>query len=114
MWDRHFGQAIPDTGDPEFAKQLIAESGEAAPKLTYNFLDLPTDQKTAAIVIDSFAKAGITVTPAPIEAGKYWSVVFDPASAGDFGFAAWGADWPNASTVIPPLFTVKGGWTCPR
>ena len=46
----------------------------------------------------------------PIEAGKYFSIVFDPASAGDFGAGGWGADWPNGSTVIPPLFTVKGGW----
>ena len=22
----------------------------------------------------------------------------------------WGPDWPNASTVIPPLFTQAGGW----
>ena len=33
-----------------------------------------------------------------------------PGEAGDFGTGGWGADWPNASTVIPPLFTVKGGW----
>ena len=36
--------------------------------------------------------------------------MFDPAKAGDFGTGGWGADWPNASTVIPPLFTQKGGW----
>ena len=24
--------------------------------------------------------------------------------------AGWGPDWPNASTVIPPLFTPTGGW----
>jgi peptide/nickel transport system substrate-binding protein len=110
FWTTFFGQPIPDTGDPELAKKLIAESGEAAPALTFNFADTPVNQKTAAIVIDSFKKAGMTVTPAPIEAGKYYSVVFDPASAGDFGTGGWGADWPNASTVLPPLLTVKGGW----
>jgi len=61
-------------------------------------------------VISSLAKAGITVTPAPIESGQYYSVVFDPTKAGDFGTGGWGADWPNASTVIPPLTTQKGGW----
>jgi peptide/nickel transport system substrate-binding protein len=110
MWTEMFGQAIPDTGDPELARKLIAESGEAAPKLTYNFGDTPTGQKNAAIVIASLGKAGITVTPAPLETGKYYSVVFDPASAGDFGTSGWGADWANASTVIPPLFTQKGGF----
>ena len=110
FWTTFFGKEIPNTGDPELAKQLIAESGEAAPTLVFNFADTPVNQKTAAIVIDSFAKAGITVTPAPIEPGKYYSVVFDPEASGDFGTAGWGADWPNASTVLPPLLTQKGGW----
>jgi len=110
LWDSYFGQPIPGTGDPELAKKLIQESGEAAPELVFNFADTPTNQKTAAIIIDSLAKAGITVTPAPLEPGKYYSIVFDPEKSGDFGTGGWGADWPNASTVIPPLFTQKGGW----
>jgi len=110
MWTDLLGKAIPDTGDPEYAKQLIAESGEPAPTLVYNFVDDPTNQKIAAIVMDALGKAGFTVKPAPIEPSSYFGVVFDPASAGDFGFGGWGADWPNASTVIPPLFTQKGGW----
>ena len=110
FWTTFFGQPVPDTGDPVLAKKLISESGEAAPTLTFNFPDTPVWQKNAAIVIASLGLAGITVKPAPIEPGKYYSVVFDPASAGDFGRGGWGADWPNASTVIPPLLTVKGGW----
>jgi peptide/nickel transport system substrate-binding protein len=110
FWDSFFGKSVPGTGDPDLAKQLIADSGQAAPTLVFNFADTPTNQKTAAIVISSLGKAGITVTPAPLEPGKYYSIVFDPAKAGDFGTGGWGADWPNASTVIPPLFTQKGGW----
>jgi len=111
MWTDMFGQAIPDTGDPVLAKKLIADSGVTTPiKVSFNFADTPTGQKAAAIVIDSLGKAGITVTPAPIEASKYYTVVFDPTTAGDFGTNGWGPDWPNASTVIPPLFTQKGGW----
>jgi len=110
FWDSYFGEKVPDNGDPVLAKKLIAESGEAAPSLVFNFPDTPTNNKTAAIVIDSLGKAGIKVTPAPLEPGKYYSIVFDPAKAGDFGTGGWGADWPNASTVIPPLFTQKGGW----
>ena len=110
FFDTFFGKQIPGAGDPDLAKQLIADSGEAAPTLTFNFADTPTNQKTAAIVISSLARAGITVKPGPLEPGKYYSIVFDPAKAGDFGTGGWGADWPNASTVIPPLFTQKGGW----
>jgi peptide/nickel transport system substrate-binding protein len=108
--DGPFGQAVPDKGDPVLAKKLIAESGEAAPTLVYNFADSPVGQKNTAIVIASLGLAGITVTPAPLERGIYYNVVFDPEQAGDFGTNGWGADWPNASTVIPPLFTQNGGW----
>jgi peptide/nickel transport system substrate-binding protein len=110
FWDSFFGEPIPASGDPELAKQLIAESGEAAPALTFNFPDTPTNQQTAAIVIQSLGEAGFTITPNPIEPGIYYSVVFDPGNPGHFGTAGWGADWPNASTVIPPLLTQVGGW----
>jgi peptide/nickel transport system substrate-binding protein len=110
MWTDLMGKAIPDTGDPEYAKQLIAESGEAAPTVTFNYADTPVNGRSAAIVQQSLGLAGITVNLAPLPPGSYYSTVFDPAKAGDFGVAGWGPDWPNASTVIPPLFTQEGGW----
>jgi peptide/nickel transport system substrate-binding protein len=110
LWTDMFGQPIPDTGDVELAKKLIAESGEAAPTLTYNYGDTPVRGQEAAIIKASLEAAGFKVNLAPIEPGKYYSVVFDPAKSGDFGYGGWGADWPNASTVIPPLFTQEGGW----
>jgi peptide/nickel transport system substrate-binding protein len=111
MWDSMFGEKVPDSGNPTLAKKLIADAGVPTPvKVAYNFANTPTGQKNAAIVIASLAKAGIVVTPAPLERGEYYNVIFDPKSAGDFGTNGWGADWPNASTVIPPLFTPNGGW----
>ena len=114
FWDSFFGKEIADTGDPELAMQLIAESGEAAPDLVFNFADTPVNQQTAAIVIDSLGKAGFNVTPAPLPPGQYYSIVFDPEQSGHFGTAGWGADWPNASTVLPPLLTDAGGWNLSR
>jgi peptide/nickel transport system substrate-binding protein len=110
FWDTLLGQKIPPTGDPVYAKALIAQSGVAAPTLTYNYADNPVQGKNAAIIQASLQAAGFTVKLAPLPPGSYYSTVFDPAKAGDFGFAGWGADWPNASTVIPPLFTQEGGW----
>jgi peptide/nickel transport system substrate-binding protein len=110
FWTEFFGQAIPDSGDPELALQLIEDSGEAAPSLTFDYADTATNGRAAAIVVSSLARAGITVTPNPIEPGKYYSIVFDPAAGHEFGISGWGADWPNASTVIPPLFTPEGGF----
>jgi peptide/nickel transport system substrate-binding protein len=114
FWDTFFGKEIAETGDPELAKSLIAESGEAAPALVFNFADTPVNAQTAAIVIDSLGKAGFTVTPAPLPPGQYYSIVFDPEQSGHFGTAGWGADWPNASTVLPPLLTDAGGWNLSR
>lgn len=107
FWESFFGKSVANAGDPDLAKSLITASGEAAPALTFDFPDNPTNQKTAAIVIDSLGKAGMTVTPNPI-ASQYYATVF--TNGHNFGTAGWGADWPNASTVIPPLFTDKGGW----
>ena len=113
LWDSLLGKQIPDSGDTAYAKQLIAESGQPAPTLTYDYAQTPTADKAAAIVISSLQAAGFKVTPNPIERGKYYSVVFGK-SAHEFGYAGWGADWPRASTVIPPLLTVKGGWDLSR
>ena len=110
MWDGLLGQKIPGKGDPAFAKTLIAASGEAAPTITFDYGNTPTNAKAAAIVVESEALAGITVKPNPIETGQYYGVVFDPAKAHELMTSGWGPDWPNASTIIPELFTKAGGF----
>ncbi len=110
MWDSLLGQKIPDTGDPEYAKQLIQQSGEPMKTIQFDYPQTPTNDKAAAAVVSSLGKAGIKVKPNPIEAGQYYGIVFDPDKAGDLISAGWGPDWPNASTVIPELFTPSGGF----
>jgi peptide/nickel transport system substrate-binding protein len=114
MWTTMFGQAVPDSGDPDLAKQLIAESGVSAPSITYDYPQSDTHDKEAAIVVDSLSKAGFKVTANPISGGKYYSVIFDPTQAHELMWNGWGPDWPNASTVIPPLTTPNGGWDISR
>lgn len=104
MWTDAFGQPIPDTGDPEYAKQLISESGEPMPKLIFQFPNNPVDEKIAVSTQGALAKAGIEVELAPLEPGEYYSIVMDPTKAEALMRSGWAADWPNASTVIPPLF----------
>lgn len=110
MWDDLLGQAIPDNGDPEYAKQLIADSGEPMPTITFDYPQTPTNDKQAAAVVASLGKADIKVKPNPIEAGQYYGIVFDPEKENELVSAGWGPDWSNASTVIPELFTPSGGF----
>jgi peptide/nickel transport system substrate-binding protein len=110
FWNTMLGQKIPDNGDPNYAKTLIQQSGQPAPTLTWDYAQSPTGDKNAAIVQQSLQAAGFTVKLNPIDPAHYYSTVFNPQLQHDFGTAGWGADWPNATTVIPPLFTPPGGF----
>ena len=48
MWTGLLGQEIPDTGDPEYAKQLIEESGEPMPTIQFDYGITPERDKEAA------------------------------------------------------------------
>lgn len=106
LWDGLLGQAVPGTGDPEFAKKLLSEGANCPTEVTLDYAQSEDNDKAAAIWVESLAKAGITVKPNPIERGQYYGVVFE--NGNEIMLGGWGADWPNASTVIPPLFVQ--GW----
>ena len=110
MWSGLLGRDIPDAGSPELAKQLIEESGEPMPEVRFDYSQTPERDKEAAAVVTSLKKAGINVRPNPIEPGQYYSIVLDPEKAGELMWSGWGPDWPNASTVVPELFTPAGGF----
>ncbi len=99
-----FGQAIPPTGNIELAKQLIADSGEAAPTLTFDYGKSDAGDLRASSIKASLEAAGFTINLNPIASG-YYATIGDPALQHDFGTSGWGPDWPNASTVIGPLLT---------
>ena len=108
-----FGAPVPAGGDATLAKKLITESGEAAPTLTFDYSKSPTADKNAAVVQSSLQAAGFTIKLNPITSG-YYGTVQNAAKQNEFGTAGWGADWPNASTVIGPLFTPDGGFNLSR
>ncbi len=110
LWDGLLGQPVPATGDPEFAKKLLSEGKDCPTEITLDYAQSEDSDKAAAIWVESLARAGITVKPNPIERGQYYGVVFKDANEVMLG--GWGADWPNASTVIPPLFVQ--GWNLSR
>ena len=110
LWDGLLGQAVPGTGDPEFAKKLLSEAGVTDLTITVDYPQTEDNDKAVAIWVESLKRAGITVKPNPIERGQYYGVVFKDAN--EIMLGGWGADWPNASTVIPPLFVQ--GWNLSR
>jgi peptide/nickel transport system substrate-binding protein len=57
----------------------------------------------------AYARAGIKVKWNIISSG-YYSTVMNPAKQKDMSASGWGADWANASTVIPELFASFGGF----
>jgi len=114
MWTDLLGQEIPDSGDPEYARQLVEQSGEPFPEdFCFNYSS-PTRDDEAAVVKQSLEAAGIPVELKPLESGQYYSIVFDDQKACAMMWAGWGPDWPNASTIIPELFTPAGGFNLSR
>ena len=95
---------LPSNSSPTPARE--------APTLKWNYSDTAVGQQYFAVVQESLQEAGFTVEPGPIPPADYYNTVFDPENElrGQFGNAGWGPDWPNASTVIAPLFTQVGGW----
>lgn len=110
LWDGLLGQPVPGTGDPEFAKKLLSEGSNCPTEITLDYAQSEDSDKAAAIWVESLARAGITVKPNPIERGQYYGVVFE--NGNEIMTGGWGPDWPNASTVLPPLFVQ--GWNLSR
>ncbi|WP_375476968.1 ABC transporter substrate-binding protein [uncultured Jatrophihabitans sp.] len=97
----------PDSGDPAAAKKLLQQAGVKIPypiHFTYSG-GTPTSDKQASVLAAAWNKAGFKVTLQGLT-NTYYDIVQNPANASkyDITWAGWGADWPSASTVIPPLF----------
>lgn len=108
-------------GAPAKAKSLLAAAKISCPA-AYDratnpakgiTLDLPqtaTQQKASVLVKAAMDEAGIVIKFNFIPSGQYFSTVQDVTKQNDMSRAGWGADWANASTVIPPLFIKDGGF----
>ena len=92
-------------GDVAKAKQLLAEAGYPNGfSATIQTTSTPKGQAQAQAFQDSMKKIGVTIKIAAIDQSVYYSTIGDIKKEPEFVIAAWGPDWPNASTVIPPLF----------
>jgi peptide/nickel transport system substrate-binding protein len=97
-----FGKLDKPTGDPEKAKALLAAAGQPHPKLVYAYANTPRWQTISLTVANALQKAGFEVVRKAIDPTSYYTVVGKVNNQYDIYRTGWGADWPNASTVVPP------------
>jgi len=92
------------SGDPEAAKALLAKAGVQTPvAFTFTYQDTETFNKQAAVLKEKWDAAGFKVTLNPL-GDTYYDVIQKPTTEAQLYWGGWGADWPSAITVTPPLF----------
>ncbi|KPI26299.1 ABC-type transporter, periplasmic subunit [Actinobacteria bacterium OK074] len=91
-------------GDQAKAKKLLQEAGKVGMKLTFGYINIPEAQQYSTAIAAALKKAGFDVQRQDIPAETYYDQVGKVDNNYDIYTTAWGADWPSASTVIPPLY----------
>jgi peptide/nickel transport system substrate-binding protein len=92
-------------GDPAKAKEALAAAGYPN-GFDATILTTTTTKggAQAAAFQASMKKVGVNVKVKAVDPGVFYTTAGDAANCPEFVVAAWGPDWPAASTVIPPLF----------
>lgn len=91
-------------GDPAKAKALLAQAGVKNLTLSLAVEATPTQAKVGSAIADALAQVGITVNIKQIDRATYFNTVGNTSNKYDLIWGDWIADWPNASTILPPLF----------
>ena len=97
-----FGKLAKPTGDVDKAKALLKEAGQLHPKLVFPYANTPRWQNISLTIANALQKAGFKVVRKAIDPTSYYTVVGKVNNQYDIYRTGWGADWPNASTVVPP------------
>ncbi|GGF36084.1 ABC transporter [Marmoricola endophyticus] len=101
----------PASGDPAAAKKLLQEAGVTTPyPITFTYPKTDTADKQAAALQATWDKAGFKVSLDP-QGDTYYDVIQKPSNGADVIWGGWGADWPSAITVTPPLFDSRPNLT---
>lgn len=93
-------------GDAAAARSLLAESGLTLPvKVRVAYRSTPTADKAMAALKNGWEAGGFQVLLQPVEKDYFATVSSAKRTRqSDVIWANWAADWPSASTVLPPLF----------
>jgi peptide/nickel transport system substrate-binding protein len=92
-------------GDVAKAKAYMAKV-TTNKEVTFVYSNATKDSENEALSLQSsLTKAGIKVKIKAIDSTEYYSILEEQGpDAPDLMLYAWGYDWPNASTIYPPLF----------
>ncbi|MFJ8541446.1 ABC transporter substrate-binding protein [Streptomyces sp. NPDC093586] len=99
-----FGKKKKPAGDPVKAKKLLEEAGKVGMKLTFGYINTTEGQQYSTAMAAGLEKAGFNVQRQEIPAETFYDQVSKLDNNYDIFHTAWGADWPSASTVLPPLY----------
>ncbi|POX40492.1 ABC transporter [Streptomyces sp. Ru73] len=97
-----YGKLKKPLGDVAKAKKLLKEAGKTGMKITFAYMNAPEPQKYSVSIVDNLKKAGFDVQPKDLPSDTYYDVIGKVDNKFDIYASAWGADWPSASTVLPP------------
>ncbi|EPD55095.1 MULTISPECIES: ABC transporter substrate-binding protein [Streptomyces] len=99
-----WGRKEKPAGDPAKAKKLLQEAGKVGMKLTFGYINSQEGQAYSTAMAAGLKKAGFDVQRQEIPAESFYDQVSKIKNNYDIFNTNWGADWPSASTVIPPLY----------
>ena len=92
----------PPQGDPEAAKKILTDKGKVGMPIVYAFPNTARSQQISVAVKSALEKAGFKLVLKPIESKTFYDEIGKVNNQFDLYPGGWGADWPSASTVIPP------------
>jgi len=92
----------PATGDPAKVKEILGSTTPPALVLAYS--NNPRRAAQAEAARKSLEASGFKVTTKAIDPTNYYTEVGRKDNPYDIYLGGWGSDWPDAGTVIPPLF----------
>ena len=92
-------------GDVNAAKAFMKKV-KTNKELTFVYSNATKDSENMALSLQSsLTKAGIKVKIKPIDSTTYYDILEQQGpDAPDLMLYGWAYDWPNASTIYPPLF----------
>ncbi|WP_201467561.1 ABC transporter substrate-binding protein [Janibacter melonis] len=93
------------TGDPEAARALLTRAKQESPRIRVAYRSGEQSDAAMAALKSGWEKAGFVVELEGL-GEDYYTTIAQPASAKkyDVFWSSWGADYPSAATVLPPLF----------